>query len=452
MFKKLLSNLPFNPSLIGEVSFYAKRMHGEQAIRRTGLVFIVLAMFVQLFAIMSPAEPTLAESNNDVIRGGFSSRTQAVNYCRRNTQDFANILSYYGITCEGLAKASTQTVRSTDYNRQLQSMGRVPQGRTIARTGKPTGEYSVTINGRKYYMRNLWAWDSRSSSSYKMLVLKNKHGQTIRIMYNCGNIVTTGKYTPPPPPRVTAPPKIKTPVPPKDVCPNLPGNQYTTEQCDVCPNVPGEQSSKSECYPCPEAQENDSVTACLEMSKTASNQTQGIAKADGTLARANDLIVYSLASKNRGTQPVKDFVVEENLSDVLEYATLVDLHGGELDDDNVARWPKEDIGANSTLVKKITVKIKDPIPQTPISASDPGSFDLVMTNVYYGSSVNIKLPPSIIKTTELGVQSLPETGPGTTLTAGFAVTTFAAYLFARSRLLAKELDIVKKDFTSTGGS
>ena len=75
-----------------------------------------------------------------------------------------------------------------------------------------------------------------------------------------------------------------------------------------------------------------------------------------------------------------------------------------------------------------------------------------MTNVYYGSSVNIKLPPSIIKTTELGVQSLPETGPGTTLTAGFAVTTFAAYLFARSRLLAKELDIVKKDFTSTGGS
>ena len=34
MFKKLLSNLPYNPSLIGQVSFYAKRLHAEEKIRR----------------------------------------------------------------------------------------------------------------------------------------------------------------------------------------------------------------------------------------------------------------------------------------------------------------------------------------------------------------------------------------------------------------------------------
>ena len=442
MFKKLLSNLPFNPSLIGEVSFYARRMHREEAVRRTGLVFIVLAMLVQVFAVVSPPEPTLAESNNDILRGGFSSREQAVNYCRMNTQDFANILAYYKVSCEALANASTHTVRSTDHNNQLHSMGRVPQGPTIARTGKPTGEYSVMINGTEYFMRNLWAWDSGAYSSYKMLVVQNTQGQTIKIMFNCGNIVTIGKYTPPPPP--------KTPEKPKDVCENLPGDQYTKEECDVCPNAPGEQTKKSECYPCPEAKKNNSTTACLVMTKTASNQTQGISSADGTLAKANDVIVYTLTSKNTGTQAIKDFVVEENMSDVLEYATVVDLHGGKIDDKGVVVWPKENIAAGATLAKQITIKIKDPIPQTPVSASDPGSFDLVMTNVYYGNSVNIKLPQSIAKTAELGVQTLPQTGPGTALAIGFAVTAFVAYFFARSRLLAKELDIVKTDFTSAG--
>ena len=68
MFKKLLSNLPFNPSLIGQVSFYAKRMHQETAIRRVGLIFVLLAFFVQFFAVISPPEPSLAASGNDIIQ------------------------------------------------------------------------------------------------------------------------------------------------------------------------------------------------------------------------------------------------------------------------------------------------------------------------------------------------------------------------------------------------
>jgi hypothetical protein len=445
MFKKLLSNLPFNPSLIGEVSFYARRMHGETAIRRTGLVFVVLAMLIQVFAVISPPEPTLAESNNDILKGGFTSREQAVNYCRMNTQDFATILAYYKVTCEALARASTQTVRSTDHNKQLHSMGRVPQGARIARTGKPTNEYSVMINGTEYFMRNLWAWDSGSSSSYKMLIVKNSQGQTIKVMYNCGNIVTIGKYTPPPPP-----PPPKKPTPPKDACLNLPGTQLTKEECDTCQNVPGEQTNRNECYPCPKAQQNNATTACLELSKTAKNETQSLPNADGTLAHANDIIVYTLSSKNAGTQTVKDFVVEENMADVLEYATIVDAHGGELDSRQMLRWPKTDIGAGNTLAKQVTIKIKDPIPQTPTPPASLGSFDLVMTNVYFGDTVNVKLPGSLAKTTELSMQSLPQTGPGATLVIGFAITMLASYFFARSQLFAKELDIVKTDFTSTG--
>ena len=322
-------------------------------------------------------------------------------------------------------------------------MGRVPQGPTIARTGKPTNEYSVMIAGTEYFMRNLRAWDSGSHSTYKVLKVKNADGKTIMILYNCGNIVTIGKYTPPPPP--------KTPEPPKDVCPNIGGVQTKPEQCDVCPNVPKIQTSPDECYPCPAAQEDDSVTACLELRKTASNQSQGLTDANGTLAQAGDVIVYTLSATNKGKQAIKGFIMDENISDVLEYAGLVDVSGGTIDSTNTVVWPQEDIAAGATLQKTITVQVKDPIPQTPASASDPSSFDLTMTNVFYGTSVQIELPGSIVKTTEYLTQTLPATGAGTTVAIGFAVTAFVAYFFARSRLMAKELDIIRTDFASTGG-
>ncbi len=449
MFKKLLSNLPFNPSLIGQVAFYAKRVRREEMIRRTGLVFVVLALFVQIFAVVSPPEPTLAQSPNDIVRGGFTTREQAVNYCRTNLDDFANILAYYQVTCEMLATAATKSINSLDEGKKLDSLGRIAQGPKIARTGKPTEEYSLSINKNPYYMKNLWAWDSGSSSTYKVLEAKNKNGVIIRVMYICGNIVTVGQYTPPLPPKPPSSPK-----PPEipDVCPKIPNKQTSKEECDVCPNVGGEQSEKSQCYPCPEAKNDTAITVCLELHKTAANQTQNIPDANGTMAAANDVIIYTLSVKNKGDQTVKDFVVQENISDILEYADLIDINSGDIDVNNTIRWAKLDIAAGATIQKQITAKVKSPVPQTPASVSDPSSFDLVMTNVFYGDTVQIKLPPSVTKTTEQVVLSLPSTGPGSTIASAFVITVFASYFFARSRLMGKELDIVRADFTSTGGA
>ncbi len=446
MFKELVSNLPYNPSLIRQLSFYARRVHREEGLRRTGLVFIVLAMFVQIFAVISPPEPTLAESPNDMVRGGFATREQAVNYCRNNTQDFANVLAYYRVTCEALATAATKNIRSTDAGRRLDSLGRIDQGATIARTGKPTERYSVMINGTEYFMKNLWAWDSNDYSTYKVLEVKNSHGVIIRVMYDCGNIVTVDKYVPPVPPKPPTPP---TPTPPKPPKPPQPPKKPETP--DACPNIPEKQTSKDQCYPCPKAKTDSTTTACLELNKTAANQTQNIRNADGTMAQANDVVIYTLSVKNKGTQTVKAFVVEENVTDLLEYADLINIDTGDIDVKNTIRWAKQDIAPGATLQKQITVKIKDPVPQTPVSASDPGSFDLVMTNVFYGTSVNIKLPPAVSKTTEQVVQSLPSTGPGSTITIAFLVTAVASYFFARSRLMAEELDFVRRDFSSTGG-
>ena len=49
MFKKIVSNLPFHPTLLGDLGYYLKRVRQEEAIRRLGLVFVLLALAVQTF-------------------------------------------------------------------------------------------------------------------------------------------------------------------------------------------------------------------------------------------------------------------------------------------------------------------------------------------------------------------------------------------------------------------
>lgn len=464
MYKKLLSNLPYNPSLIGQVSFYAKRLHTEEKIRRLGLVFVVLAFIVQMFAFVSQPEPTLAESTNDIIRGGFATRDQAVLHCINPSSDFSKILAYYGVDCNILGSASTVTVNSRDYSSRLDSMGRNQQGATIYRplTGKtnPTDEYPVDIpNAGRFWMRNLWAWDSYASSSYKMLKMKNKHGQTIFIMYNCGNIVTIDKYAPPQPP----PPP---PQPPHDECPNISGDQPAGSSCDLCPLlsgiqltrindcdacplVSGTQNTAAECKPCEASETDQDGLACTVLSKTARNNTQDIDNADGTFANGGDSITYTLSVKNNGKIKVEDFVVQENVSDILDYADITDFNGAKLEG-GVLKWSATDLSVDETVRRRFTVKIKNPIPKTPISSSDPGRFDLVMNNVY-GNQVTIKLPADVIKTTETVTKALPNTGPGETMAAVVGFTVFTSYFFARTRLFAKELDIVRTDYATTGG-
>lgn len=425
MFKKLITNLPFNPSLVQQVSFYAKRLHKETRLRLIGLILLAITLCLQVFSVASPPQPSLAASANDLIPGGFSHLIYAVDHCNKNNYGYRDILAHYGISCDDVAHAQTVSIRSTDYNKQLYSMGRLPYGKA--------GEYPVNINGTVFYMRYLWGWDTAGASTYNALRGTKSNGETFFLLYTCGNVVIIGKPSAPPPP----PP----PPPPTDLCPNIPGIQSSTSQCDVCPSIPGIQSSLSACKPCSKSTSDTDTESCLTLSKSARNITQNLKDAQSAEAHAGDVIEYTLTVTNQAKITATKFVVQENLADVLEYANVTDTHGGTLNE-SVIKWPATDINAQSVIRKKITIKVKDPIPDTPVSASNPASYDLIMTNVY-GNAVNIRLPKSPLKTTEQVTTTLPNTGPGATVIAGFFTLSVAGYLFARSRLLAKELDIAK---------
>lgn len=194
----------------------------------------------------------------------------------------------------------------------------------------------------------------------------------------------------------------------------------------------------------------------LRPSKTAKNITQKLEDASSKKAAAGDVIEYALTTKNYGDGDSKDTQLDsEDLSDVLQYATLDTntLMGGVFDlKTNVLSWRgKITIKAGQSITKTFRVTIKNPIPESSTPPANQDSYDYVLTNTY-GNTIKIELPKSVPKITEqVTTKSLPNTGPGTSLIAGFSMTLVIGYFFARSRLLGQELDIVKHEYASSAG-
>lgn len=67
MFEKLLSLLPYNPGLAGQMSNYARRMRTEASVRLAGFILLVLAFLVQFLAVISP--PKAADADKSVYAG-----------------------------------------------------------------------------------------------------------------------------------------------------------------------------------------------------------------------------------------------------------------------------------------------------------------------------------------------------------------------------------------------
>src|SRR5687768_14776392 len=103
MVNKLLANLPFNPSLIGQISFYSHRLHSETSIRRLGVGMIVFAMMVQIFAAIIPPEKSLAASDNHIING-LKTRDDILRAWDRAGSDIPAIYGKFGVTRADIAR------------------------------------------------------------------------------------------------------------------------------------------------------------------------------------------------------------------------------------------------------------------------------------------------------------------------------------------------------------
>jgi uncharacterized repeat protein (TIGR01451 family) len=447
MFEKLLATLPYNPGLANQVAFYGRRMREESSIRRIGLIFIVLAFMIQFFAVLNPPQPAKAAacSGNDLVYCGISSAQEAANKCNANIRGYGKIMDYYGIPCSDIANAPDGYINQHDHNNQLFSLGNNAYGMP--------GETAVPINpGNPVFWRYLWGWNITRPIHVLRL---SEHGQTFFIMFDCGNLVSIGipqKYTPPPPPpqvglgqsQPVSTPKPSTPTPTPTSTPRT--SSTPPPPPTPCPYDSSITADNTSCKPCAGSTDSQDTDSCVVIHKTAGNVTAGTADANDTTANPGDVITYTLYAKNSGKVTVKNYLFEENLDDVSVYADITDLHGGTMDDSHKVSWPGTLIDPGKTATVQVTVKVKNPVPQTPVTANDPNHYDLTMTNVY-GNTVNIKLPGSPEKTVEAAATSLPNTGPGTNLFIGSIIVMAAGYFYGRSRLLAKESNLALREST-----
>lgn len=191
----------------------------------------------------------------------------------------------------------------------------------------------------------------------------------------------------------------------------------------------------------------------LTTDKTVGNLTQKIGDANNTTAKAGDTLRYTISIENTGDAPATlELKGEygESIADILEYAVLVDRGDASFNEQTgFLSWGSTTIKPGEKVEKTFTVKVKDPIPATPVSLSNPLSYDYVLHNKY-GRDVNVKLDKPASKVIEQAATTLPNTGPSSSMFVSVLVAMVIGYFFYRSRLMAKELELIHHEY-STGG-
>lgn len=516
MFRKIVSNLAFSPALVGQLSFYAKRLRKEEMTRRLGVIFTVLALVVQSLAVFSPPEAANASSSADFVRGGVSSVNDFLKYYDRNSNNIKSIYNSLGITRAEIAKAKATTIgESSRYNWAKTSLYSHAQGQRTWSSGSS-----------KAYYRPM-RLTQEGGDKHKVYYSYSKTQGWFAIKKDCGNLITAKPpVKPPKPPKPTPKPAaickavgatiadrtivelsgsatatggakvskytfvikdssgatIKTiteassklSVQADSFVLETPGSysvqltvqtsignktnstscvkKFTIVKPEVCTYNPQLPPNSPDCQPCPENPEiwikDEKCTAELINTKSALNMSQGNIDATTKTANAADKISYTITVKNNGLVSDKAELTE-NLTDVLEYSTLIDPGMGAFDKDKkTLTWPDITLAGGEQQSRTFVVQLMNPLPLTNTGVSDEASYDCRMVNTF-GNAVEIKVncaPEKVI--IEQTVAELPKTGPGENMLFAGGLLAVVIYFYARSRQLGKEVRLIRRNVTT----
>lgn len=196
MFKKIVSHLPFSPTLVSELGFYAKRLSKEEATRRLGLVLTAIALVVQSFVVFSPPESANAANPSDLVHGGVHTKAQLIAAWDNNTQGFRELLQH-----AGLSRSSVVNAREGEINTRTKGKdnGWLSWGR-VSRGGSAYNETVMKVGEQTIYVRSLAALDSARNRSgggsyYPSFLMTNSSGDTVAVIKGCANIAMKKRPT-----------------------------------------------------------------------------------------------------------------------------------------------------------------------------------------------------------------------------------------------------------------
>jgi len=422
MFKKIVSNLPFSPALVGQLGFYARRLRKEDTTRRLALIFVVLTLIVQSLAIFQPATSANASSQNDMVTGGISSINDYLVAYDSNTKNIRDVLDYVGITREEITKATyTEIEVGSRLSWGFVSHFSYDQGERQYNITSSDGQRTTAVYSRPL---NLWG-----DYYVKGWVGYSQKMGWFGIMRACGNLVTN---TAPTVPEVATTPTPEAP----EACAVNPALLASDENCKSCPGNETIWINDPSCKP------------NVVKSKLAINTSQGYVDASTVTAQPGDRISYTITVENTGLNS-DTLALEDNLTDALEYSSLVDNGGGALNDSNkILSWPEITLKPGSTQTRTFTIKILDTIPSTAQGQSDKTSYDCLITNTF-GNSTTFKVNCPTEKVVEQVATELPTTGPTGNIIFAIIALAIAVYFYTRTRQLEKEVRIIRNN-TNTG--
>lgn len=388
MFRKLVSNLSYSPSLIGEVAKLARSLKYEEKLRRTGLLFLAVAMIANIFASLSPPESTNTASNYDMIYGGVASTEILLAHYDKNEANTKDIFKAFGITRNEIAALTPATINSKQDTLLVAS--RKPLGGVENNTTTVQYATQSNTNTGTLYFSPLRALDTIPQthlygSTHEVLQGTSKKLGTFAVVTSSGALAIN---------------KI-----PKSL--------------------------------------SDPAKSPLTFSKKAHNDTQNSA-AHTVMARASDRITYTLAAKN--TSDAADTVTfQEHIDDILEYADIVDTKGGALDlQKKTLSWPERPIEAKKTASQEFTVRLKAHLPATARGTSNPHSYDCLLTNTFGNTTqAAVLCPPA--KLIEAVSLEMPSFSAANNILASVVVFFVALYLYLRSLQQKEEVRLIRRD-------
>lgn len=228
-------------------------------------------------------------------------------------------------------------------------------------------------------------------------------------------------------------------------------------RCTLQPDI---TANNPDCKPC-ESNTNiwykdENCKSNFELSKTVKNISQLVNDANNTTVKPGDRLEYRLTVKNVGNT-TGSYTIEDNLSDVLEYADIVDLGGGVLtkagagvavEKINHVVWASTSIKPGATIEKIVNVQVKSSIPATPQGLGNQESYNCQMVNNFSGHGTVVKIDCPAPKVVEQVVAELPHTGATENMIFAGIALAIISYFYMRSRQLKKEVRLIRRDLNA----